>query len=128
MLFERTRKPVQFQPPICARCKHSFKSDQDNFGTGSHPKGRAPCAGTAGSINCKAAKLSQSVGILTIHASNQQCEWKELSSMGVSTKLQRNACLFGDWEVIRRVNEENTGHAMIQRSLHQNRPEFLDIQ
>src|ERR1019366_1222460 len=127
MRFERPREAVRIQPPICARCKHSFEPDQDDFRVRSYTERRTPRAGAAGSIDRKAAETIQSVGALAIDAPNHQREWKKLSAMGMPAQLQRKTCFLRDLQAIRNMDEQYAGHATVQGGPLQNGPEFFNV-
>jgi len=84
MLLEGERETVRFQPPICARCKHSFESDQNDFRAGSHPEGRAPRAVPQEDIDRQVAQALQPVRELSVNPLDDQCKRKKLSRMCVA--------------------------------------------
>ena len=71
-----------------------FQLDQHNLGLGSDSQGRSPGAGAVARIDLEFAEAAQPVGKTSVDSGDEEVPRPDLASMGVTGKLEGDACLF----------------------------------
>src|SRR5216684_4637868 len=102
-----------------------LEMNQDEFRRCTKSHGRTPRAGAARGVDQETAETSQPIHERSVDASGDPGPREELTPVRVPGKLQGDALLFRDPQLIGSVREQNAGALGVERSLPQNGAESL---
>ena len=100
---------------------------QDEFRSGAKSHGRTPSAGAARGVDQETAETFQPIHERSVDARGDPSPREELTPVRVPGKLQGDALLFRDLQLIWSVREQNAGAFGVERSLPQNGAESLGM-
>src|SRR5579883_36858 len=92
-----------------------FELEQRDFWVRPHSHGRTPSANAPGREDQKLAESVQAMNVKTIDSGGNPGGRRKLSTMRVSTNLERNPCLFGNRQPMRRMDQQNAGPFAVDR-------------
>src|SRR5258708_2052436 len=101
--------------------------NQDEFRSGAKSHGGTPRAGAARGVDQETAETFQPVHERSVNARSDPGPREELAPVRVPGKLQGDALLFRDLQLIGSVREQNAGALGVERSLPQNGAESLGM-
>jgi hypothetical protein len=104
-----------------------LEMNQDEFRGCAKAHGRTPGAGAASRVDQEAAETFQPIHELAVDARGDPGPREELTTVRVPGKLQGDALLFRDLQLIGSVREQNAGALGVERSLPQNGAESLGM-
>src|SRR5260370_7034985 len=100
---------------------------QDEFRSGAKSHGRTPRAGAARGVDQETAETFQPIHERSVDARGDPSPREELTPVRVPGKLQGDALLFRDLQLIWSVREQNAGALGVERSLPHNGAQSLGL-